>query len=126
DYFLASSNRRQARVGLKTPQLQKRASVADACCGERLPCFTHSTSLRTKLDESMPWPHMVASSSVWRSAMRSVCPKKPSEYSTLWRSRPGAPRALLSFVERTADVDRQSEICFLQLADEGHDRIRVI
>ena len=29
--------------------------------------------------------------------------------------------ALLSFVEGGTDVDRQSQICFLQLFDEGHN-----
>src|SRR3970040_822115 len=40
-------------------------------------------------------PHMVASSSVRRSGIRSVSPKgKPSEYSTLWRVSPAASAAL--------------------------------
>src|SRR5262249_19623645 len=61
---VASSINLRARSGLNTPQLQNRAMVAAARSGERRPCFTHSTSFRTKPKESMPWPHMVASSSV--------------------------------------------------------------
>src|SRR6266487_3842080 len=50
--FLASSSNRQARAGLKTPQLQNLARVADPCSGERRPCFTHRRAPPRRLRHS--------------------------------------------------------------------------
>src|SRR5437773_5511037 len=72
-----------ARAGLKIPQEQKRDRYTQACSGARRPSLTQSIILRAKVNEIMPWPHMVESSSTRRSARRSVFPMNPREYSTL-------------------------------------------
>ena len=65
-------NNLHALVVLNTPQLQKRAMVAAACSGVRRPCLIQSINLRTSPKDTIPWPHIVESSRVFRSAMRSV------------------------------------------------------
>ncbi|HAM58394.1 MAG TPA: hypothetical protein DCQ64_24455 [Candidatus Rokubacteria bacterium] len=101
---------------MNTPQEQKRARQRLASAGVRRPSLTRRTSFSTRPKETMPCPHMVASSSVRRSGIRSVCPRqKPRENSTLWRTSPAAAAARrassvspLMLTERPRSLSRSS------------------
>jgi len=75
---------------LKTPQTQNRAAERAASAGVRRPSLTQSIIFFAKLAEIIPWPHIVESSNTGRSGRRSICPRKPSEYSTLCRVIPAS------------------------------------
>src|SRR6185369_17219482 len=62
---LASSKIRLARDGLNTPQEQNRCKYVTAWSGVRRPSFTQSIIFFANEFATIPWPHIVESSSTW-------------------------------------------------------------